>query len=337
VTRALIARAPTRLDFGGGWTDVPPYTEREGGAVCNVAITRYATATVATGGHVAVRAHAPSAADDRLIHAALRRSSIAHVEARLESDYPVGAGLGGSSAAGVALAGALGALAGETRDPHALATLSRETEVEELGMPGGYQDHFAAAFGGALFLTFGESVAVQRIELGVEARASLARRGVLVYTGESRISGDTIIAVRNSYGAGERRVVNALRHMKSLAFQMAAALHAEDIDALGALVGEHWTHQRELHPSITTPRIDNIVETAARAGALGAKALGASGGGCVLAMAREGEEDSLVQALAPLGKRLSYAVDTTGFDVLALLEGQGSSDDDPQNDDDRSR
>ena len=47
MTRAIVARAPTRLDFGGGWTDVPPYTEREGGAVCCVAITRYATATAA--------------------------------------------------------------------------------------------------------------------------------------------------------------------------------------------------------------------------------------------------------------------------------------------------
>src|SRR6202022_3878617 len=51
VTRALVARAPTRLDFGGGWTDVPPYSEREGGAVCNIAITRYATATVSAGAH----------------------------------------------------------------------------------------------------------------------------------------------------------------------------------------------------------------------------------------------------------------------------------------------
>ena len=73
MSRAVVARAPTRLDFGGGWTDVPPYTEREGGAVCNVAITRYATATVATGGHVAVRGQPANAPDDRLIRAALRR------------------------------------------------------------------------------------------------------------------------------------------------------------------------------------------------------------------------------------------------------------------------
>src|SRR5213075_1273241 len=42
VTREIISRAPTRIDLGGGWTDVPPYSDREGGFVCNVAIDRYA-------------------------------------------------------------------------------------------------------------------------------------------------------------------------------------------------------------------------------------------------------------------------------------------------------
>jgi len=32
------ARSPVRLDLAGGWTDTPPYTLREGGAVCNVAV-----------------------------------------------------------------------------------------------------------------------------------------------------------------------------------------------------------------------------------------------------------------------------------------------------------
>jgi D-glycero-alpha-D-manno-heptose-7-phosphate kinase len=330
VTRALVARAPTRLDFGGGWTDVPPYSEREGGAVCNVAITRYATATVASGGHVAVRARRSGHQDDALVRAALRRSPIRDVEARIESDYPFGAGLGGSSAAGVALAGALAELAGAPLDPYVLASLSRETEVDELAVPGGYQDHFAAAYGGALFLTFGDDVGVERIELSLEAREAIARRAILVYTGESRISGSTISAVRDSYLAGERRVVNALDRMKSLAGDMAEALRADDIDALGLLVGEHWTHQRQLHPSITTPQIDAIVGTAARSGALGTKALGASGGGCVLAVASDGREDELARALAPLGERLDYDIDTNGFDVLAVLEGQDLMEDDGQ-------
>lgn len=325
MSRSLVARAPTRLDFGGGWTDVPPYSDREGGAVCNLAIARYATATVVSGGLAAARTGSPNTADDRLLRAVLRRSPISNIDARLSNDFPVGAGLGGSSAAGVALAGALAALAGSPLAPHALALLSHETEVEEMGMPGGYQDHFAAAFGGALLLTFENGgVGVEQIALSVDTGAALARRSVLVYTGESRISGDTITSVRDAYLAGERRVTSALARMKALAREMAAALRAKDLDTLGALVGEHWTHQHALHPAIPTARIDAIIDAAGRSGALGAKALGASGGGCVLAIAKDGREEELARALAPLGERLAFTVDTTGFDVLAVLEGQDS-------------
>ena len=325
MSRALVARAPTRLDFGGGWTDVPPYSEREGGAVCNVAIARYATATVAARGHVAARTDSTNPDDDRLIRAALQRSSLAHVEARLSNDFPIGAGLGGSSAAGVALAGALGELAGSPLPPRALAMLSRTTEADQLGMPGGYQDHFAAAFGGALLLTFGNGeIGVEHIPLSANTAATIARRSVLIYTGESRTSGDTIIAVRDAYLAREQRVVAALARMQILAREMASALHAEDVSALGTLIGEHWTHQRALHPAIPTARIDAIVNAATRSGALGTKALGASGGGCVLAIAEDGREDELARALAPLGERLAFTVDTTGFEVLAILESDDS-------------
>jgi D-glycero-alpha-D-manno-heptose-7-phosphate kinase len=319
--RAVSAPAPTRLDFGGGWTDVPPYPEREGGVVCSVAISRYATATVASHGHVGERTGESNQADDALVQAALRRCHLAGIDAQISSDYPVGAGLGGSSAAGVAVAGALAALGGTPLEPHALAALSRDTEITELGVPGGYQDHYTAAFGGALLMRFGSGVDVERIPLSETIRASLSRRGVLVYTGESRISGDTIVAVRDAYVAREARVVNALASMKSLALQMAAALRAGDLDTLGTLVGAHWAHQRELHPSISTPRIDAIMAAASRAGALGAKALGASGGGCVLAIAEDGRDDELARALAPLGELLTYAIDVTGFAVIASLEG----------------
>ena len=40
VTDTIVTRGPTRIDFGGGWTDVPPYSDEMGGYVCNVAIAR---------------------------------------------------------------------------------------------------------------------------------------------------------------------------------------------------------------------------------------------------------------------------------------------------------
>jgi len=240
-------------------------------------------------------------------------------EASVTSDFPIGAGLGGSSAAGVALAGALAALAGADISRDALARRSRATEVEELGVAGGFQDHYAAAYGGALLLTFGDCVGVEQLALTTPLCEALARRAILVYTGESRISGETIRAVLDAYRAREPRVCDALARMKALAREMADALRHADLDALGTLVGEHWLRQRALHPSITTPRIDAIMDAAARSGGIGGKALGASGGGCVLVFAEEGREDGLAHALAPLGERLSFEVDELGFQVVAAL------------------
>ncbi|MDF1501663.1 hypothetical protein [Roseisolibacter sp. H3M3-2] len=327
----LVARAPARLDFGGGWTDVPPYCDEEGGTVCNLAIARRATVRLRAADAASApteRAPTGRASDARLADAALVRAGLGTVaRADLASDFPVGAGLGGSSAAGVALAAAVAAWKGAlpagapdaaTRD--ALAEWSRAVEVEDAGIAGGRQDHYAAAYGGALRLDFGAAAggrpaAAHPIALADATASALERRLLVVYTGESRISGDTITAVLDAYRAREPRVVRALARMRALAAGMADALAAGDVDALGAQLDEHWTHQRALHPSITTPRIDAIVAAGARAGALGAKALGASGGGCVLLLSADGREDALRAAVGPLGEPLDFVLDREGVVV----------------------
>src|ERR1043165_4431171 len=100
---ALIARAPTRLDFGGGWTDVPPYSDEEGGFVCNIALARYATVRGGAADPGAASIDTPRAADTALAGAAVRRAGVRDVTVVVSSDFPLGAGLGGSSAAGVAV------------------------------------------------------------------------------------------------------------------------------------------------------------------------------------------------------------------------------------------
>jgi D-glycero-alpha-D-manno-heptose-7-phosphate kinase len=314
--RRLSARAPTRLDFGGGWTDVPPYPVESGGFVCNVAIARHARATILARDEDAGGASAAEEGD-ALARAALRRASLHGVALRLTSDFPRGAGLGGSSAAGVAALAAIDGWRRTSRPPAALAEASRVVEVEELGIAGGRQDHYAAAFGGALALRFGERVDVERLPLAGALSRELERRCLVLYTGESRISGETISAVLDAYRVRVPRVVEALARMKRLAEEMADALRAADVDALGALVGEHWTHQRALHPGITTARIEAIMERAAGHGALGAKALGASGGGCVLVVAPADGVAALAEALAGLGERLPFTVDHDGVRVDA--------------------
>ncbi|MEP7345097.1 MAG: hypothetical protein ABI877_07515 [Gemmatimonadaceae bacterium] len=311
--RMLVARAPTRIDFGGGWTDVPPYSVREGGCVCNLAISLYATARLAASDGAA--SVMTGQADFSLATAAMQRAGVSGVNAELVNDFPVAAGLGGSSAAGIALLGALDRWQFGDRplDRGALAEASRELEVRDLGLAGGRQDHYAAAFGGALGLWFGEATTLRQIPLSPDVTQALARRCVIAYTGKSRISADTITGVMSAYESKQHGVADALGRMKELAEAMVVALEAGDIDGLGRLVGEHWSWQRSLHPAIPTALIDHLLARARAAGALGGKALGASGGGCVMAIAPEGEEHRVRDAMRGDAQLLDFRIDANGF------------------------
>jgi D-glycero-alpha-D-manno-heptose-7-phosphate kinase len=312
--RPIVARAPTRLDFGGGWTDVPPYSVELGGTVCCIAIARHATVRLYEGTRPV---GTPTAEPAPIARAALRRARRDDLTVALESDFPTGAGLGGSSAVGVALAAALAELVGERPERAELAERSRAVEVEELGVPGGRQDHYAAAFGGALELRFGpgERTAVGRLPLAPGTVSAIERRCIVAYTGEARVSGRTITAVLDAYRANDRRVCDALARMAELSTAMAGALREGRLDDLGRMVGEHWRWQRSLHPAIPTPAIDRLLERAARAGALGGKALGASGGGCILAIAPDDRVDAVRAALGADAALLPFRVDLEGVRV----------------------
>jgi D-glycero-alpha-D-manno-heptose-7-phosphate kinase len=301
-----------RVDFGGGWTDVPPYTVEQGGCVCNLAIASYAKATLRA---IPRGIELDSDGDEALGAAALRVAQLEGVHLEQTSDFPRGAGLGGSSAAGVAVAAAIAAWRDEPASRSELAERSRALEVNELGIAGGFQDHYAAAYGGALALTFREKTRATRIPLSDALVERLERQCIIAYTGESRISGATITAVLDGYRDRVPRVVSALAKMRALAVQMIDALTREDVDALGALVGEHWVEQRALHEKITTPPIDALLDAARAHGALGAKALGASGGGSVVIISPIERADEVRAKISGLARLLPFVVDREGAHV----------------------
>lgn len=299
--KLLYASAPTRIDFGGGWTDVPPYPVDKGGFVCNMAIDQRAYVTLEDCG----TRYVPPPADP-LIAAHLRAFGSPSVKLSLVSDFPVKAGLGGSSAASVAIAAALATHRGRPFEPRGLAELSRQVEVNKLGIAGGRQDHYAAAYGGALGLSFTDKVSVERILIPESMLLEMERRMTLVYTGVSRLSANTITTVMREYRQRVPRVVVALERMAELARQMGSALRRGSVDTLAGLVEEHWVHQRALHPSITTPRIEALESAVKRQGGRGVKALGASGGGCVIVFDCP-DIDAVVAAMGPpLGKVIKW-------------------------------
>jgi len=291
------AQAPLRLDLAGGWTDVPPFSQREGGVVVNAAIALHAHVDLRIGGEL-IRLVAEDlnqtvemansgglVADGRLpLHkAGLRMFPVAFpCTLSTRCDAPAGSGLGSSGALDVALVAALSAARLERPDRRDIAQHAWQLEAVEAGVPGGKQDQFAAALGGVQRLSFRDpDVGVEPLTLDPAFAGALERQMVLCYTGRSRVSGDTIARVQAAYARADAGVTGALRALKDVAERMAEALRAADLAQVGALLAENWRHQRALDPAMSTPEMARLETALAAAGALGGKAAGAGAGGCM--------------------------------------------------------
>ena len=75
-------------------------------------------------------------------------------EVYLQCDAPAGSGLGTSSTVMVSLLTAMARWKGITLDNYAMADLAYGVERIDLGISGGYQDQYAATFGGFNFIEF---------------------------------------------------------------------------------------------------------------------------------------------------------------------------------------
>lgn len=290
------ARAPLRIDFAGGWTDVPLYAEREGGAVLNAAITRYVEGQISR----------PEGSG--LLRA--MRSDRSYVSYSL--DLPSGAGLGASAAQTVLWT---------TLVKTTIANVSERAEIAEiawkisnlLGVLGGKQDEYASALGGINYLTFGSEVTADRLTLPAPIVDSLRARLVLAYSGETRLSADVHASVWRRYLAGETRVADALGRLRDNATAMHVALLSGDLDTFAGLIGENWNYQKALDAAITTPAIESLLATARIHGAVAGKACGAGGGGCVLLVAAPGRAGELDSGIRSAGVRvIDFDFDTYG-------------------------
>ena len=312
------AAAPVRLDLAGGWTDVPPFSVREGGVVVTAAIQLFARAEVRVGGsgfrlvsedlndRLEVGDSTGLARDGRLdlLKAGLRMLPVGGCTLTTRSDAPAGSGLGSSGALDVALVAALSAARGERPDPVEIAETACHLEAVEAGIPGGRQDQFASSHGGFLRLEFHDPDAeVHRLKLDPAFLADLARRTVLCYTSASRFSGTTIDRVMRAYERGDGQVASALHGLRDVAEMMVSALVSSDSALVGRLLSANWRHQQALDPRMRTPEMAELENAVVAAGALGGKAAGSGAGGCMFFLAPD-DPAAVVEAAKACGAQL---------------------------------
>lgn len=293
------ARAPLRISFGGGGTDVSPYCDEKGGAVLSATVNRYACATlVPAQDRFTVRSLDYDAGisygiDDPFIYDGqldlakgvldyFRRQNgfASGLEAYLHNDAPPGSGLGSSSAITVALILALSKYLRHILDTYQLAELAYQIERIEVGIRGGRQDQYAAAFGGFNFIEFKNGITVVNpLRLRAEILYELEYTLLFAYVGGQHFSAHIIQKQVDNFQKGLAESVDAMDRLKELAYEMKNTLLTGRLREFGELLDVAWQYKKRMAEGISNPWIDEIYEEARKAGVLGGKISGAGGGG----------------------------------------------------------
>jgi D-glycero-alpha-D-manno-heptose-7-phosphate kinase len=329
----IVARAPLRISFAGGGTDLPAYYERFGGMVLSAAITPACHVRLSPwrgdgvllvsadyGRTLTVRRHTSVTIAEPL---SLPRAVLAWFAARdllpsgvrleLKADVAPGSGLGSSSAMTVAMVTALAHHVSMPLAPRQAAEIACEIEIDLLARPIGRQDQYAAAIGGLNTLVFTpDGVEIDPLCLPPDAARCFESHLVLVSTRRTRDSASVLKAQRAATGV-DTEVTKRLHDLKALAAAMREALTAGDIARFGALLDEGWRLKRGLNAGISSAEIDHWYELARDAGAYGGKIAGAGGGGFFLFCVPPARRTALVKRMRAAGLTpFPFALDVNG-------------------------
>ena len=297
------SRAPLRLGFAGGGTDVSPYCDQFGGAVLNITIDLYAYTIIepTADGRVTISApdidsqceflaeEALELAGPLILHRAVYRRIVTQfnggrpLPCRITTfcDAPPGSGLGTSSTMVVSLVKAFVEWLNLPLGEYEIAHLAFEIERIDAGLGGGRQDQYAATFGGVNFMEFhpGDRVIVNPLRVKNWIISELETSLVLFNSGVSRSSARIIKQQTDNLVHHSGTTLDAMHAIKADAFRMKECLLKGDFDTFAACMRETWEAKKRLADNVSSKPIDLTVQAALDAGARAGKISGAGGGG----------------------------------------------------------
>lgn len=322
----IITRAPLRITFGGGGTDLPSYYTRFGGQLIAASIDKYIYITL----HkifpkefiikYSKYERVPNIQDVQ--HPIIREAlKLFNIDPRLEitsmADIPDGTGLGSSGSFTVSLIKALSYYQRQLVLTENLADMACDIEINRLAQPIGKQDQYAAAFGGITCFTFNKdgSVDVAPLKISNDTLHSLEDDLLLFFTGYSRSASGVLADQKQKSEADDAEMLKNLHFTKELGIESKNALETGDLKEFARLMHVHWENKRKRSSGMSKSEIDNAYNVAMDNGALGGKLIGAGAGGFLMFYTKD--HQLLRQAMTKLGlEEVRFKFDFEGAKVL---------------------
>lgn len=321
----IVSRAPLRMSFVGGGSDLPSYYRQVGGAVLSTSVDKYMYVTVNKKFDNDIRLSYSITENENstqhIKHPIVRNTlELLNIRGGIEitsiSDIPSqGSGLGSSSSYTVALLHALYAYKGESASKEELGRLSSHIEIDLCGDKIGKQDQYAAAFGGLNLIEFNEddSVVVSPVICKPETIKKMEESIIVFYTGRTRSASALLSEQSNNMKKADKREL--MSNMVSLAYDMRSLLENDDVESLGELLDKNWQLKRQMTVGISDPQIDDWYSKGILAGATGGKILGAGNGGFMMFFAPKEKHARITKVMKGL-QRVPFSFDNSGSKIV---------------------
>ena len=318
------SKAPLRLGLAGGGSDVSPYSDIYGGLILNATIGLYAYCTIeeTQDAMITIESYDTHLSDSYPVSDYFeidgRASLIKGVYNRVVKEYgrvpssfkittyndaPAGSGLGTSSTMVVCILKAFVEWMNLPLGDYEIARLAYEIERKDLGLSGGKQDQYAAAFGGFNYMEFlpNDMVIVNPLKIKRWILDELEASMLLYFTGASRSSADIINEQKENTSKGNNDAIEAMHKIKQSAIDTKLALLKGDIAGFANVLRDAWENKKKMANHISNPVIQKAMDTALSAGAKAGKVSGAGGGGFIMFVVEPTRKKDVEVALKNLG------------------------------------
>jgi len=229
--------------------------------------------------------------------AAAARLTLAHLKAHepdatvtIRSTIPIASGLGSGAAVTTALVRALGGFLGHKLPPAEVSRLVFEVEKIHHGTPSGI-DNTVVAYGKPVY--FVRERAIERLKVGCPFTLLIGDSGIPSPTGK------VVARVRRAWQREPAHYDALFDRIGDIADEARQAIEDGDVDALGPLMDEN--HELLIELGVSSSQLDDLVDAARLAGALGAKLSGAGQGGNVIALVEDDCMSDVETALMETG------------------------------------
>jgi D-glycero-alpha-D-manno-heptose-7-phosphate kinase len=325
------AKAPLRISFCGGGTDMPDFFDENGGVVLSTTIDKYSHVTLIPRDDKKVKIKSLDFdlniefnVDKAPIYdgvldlakAVIHELGLDHgFDLHVHSDVPPGSGLGTSSTFTVAILGVLLKFLNDSWDKYDISETAYKIERIKMAIKGGKQDQYAAAFGGFNLIEFyKEKTVVNGLSIHKGILNDLACHLMMCYTGKTHYSTELTEKQLKYYREGRKETVDALPTLKRMTYEMKDSLMTGNLKRFGELLHESGLVKKQANPHVTDNYIDSLYQVALENGAIGGKILGAGAGGFILLFCEVTKKHIITKELEKLGGQML----TFGFDRKGL-------------------